>query len=175
MPINKRCRHKSPQGGEAGFTIMEMIIVVVISSILGIFVFGVLNKCLLAQRDMQRRKERSDDAIMSMERMNKDLREANYIYYTGPNMLIFKKNVTSSTDTNPIVEYVRDIPTNRVMRQSAASLFTLPGNSTSGSVIATNVLYFYSDDVTFSRVFLEMKFANGSTWQTHSFPRNYGL
>ena len=39
MPINKRCRHKSPQVGEAGFTLIEMIIVVVLASIIGNFYF----------------------------------------------------------------------------------------------------------------------------------------
>ncbi len=175
MPIKEKYRRKSPQVGEAGFTLIEMIIVIILASILGIFVFGVLTKTLDAQIDMQKRKERSDDAILSMERMNRELRETKDIVFAGNNMLVFEKNISSSTDTNRFVLYVRDIPTDRVMRQSAATVGGFPGNSTSGSVIATDVWYFYSVDVSNSRVFLELKFTDGSNWQTRVFPRTYGL
>ena len=175
ITINKKCIHKPPQTGEAGFTLIEMVIVIVIVSILGTFILQVLTKSLSAQINMQKRKERSDEATMSMERINRELREAKDIVYAGNNMLIFEKNITSSIDTNTFIEYVRDTSTDRVMRQSASTLAGLPGNSTSGSVIATNVYYFYSVDVSNSRIFLELKFTDGSNWQTRVFPRNYGL
>ncbi len=178
MPINKKYGRKSPQVGEAGFTLVEMIIVIVISSILGVFVLGVLTKCLVAQINMQERKEMSDEAIMSLERMNRELREAKAIVYAGNNTLMFEKNITSSTDTNLFIRYVRDLPTDRVMRQSAVDLDNLRalwGNSTAGTAIATNVSYFYCLDITNEDVSLELSFTDGSDWQTSVFPRNYFL
>jgi len=181
MPIKEKDRRKSPQAGEAGFTLIEMIIVMVIASILGIFIFGVLTKCLRAQRDMQVRKERSDDAILSMERMNRELREARWIVMTGTNRIVFEKNITSSADTNRYVAYVRDPATNTLLRQSAATIGGLswigPPDfiSPTGIAIATEVWYFYSVDVSNSRIALVLKFTNGSDWQTRVFPRNYNL
>ena len=173
--MNRKHKRQNTQGTEAGFTLIELIIVLTIASILGTFVFSIITKSLAAQINMQKRKERSDDAVLSMERMNRELRETKDIVFAGNNMLLFEKNISSSTDTNRFILYVRDIPTDRVMRQSAATVGGFPGNSTSGSVIATDVWYFYSVDVSNSRVFLELKFTDGSNWQTRVFPRNYGL
>ena len=178
MPINKRCRHKSPQEGEAGFTLIEMIIVIVISSILGIFIFGVLTKCLVAQRDMQVRKERADDAIQVLEKISREVREAKTINSTGSDILIFEKNVTSSTDTNKFVKFIRNTSTNRLRRQSAATLAGLPGNSTSGDIIAENVTEFNVSaeaGIDGNRVVIDTALSSGSEWETKIYPRNYSL
>ena len=68
MPINKRCRHKSPQVGEAGFTLIEMIIVIVLASILGIFISRFLPNVRLHKLPCRRGKERDDDAILVLEK-----------------------------------------------------------------------------------------------------------
>jgi len=175
MPINKRSRHKSPRSGETGFTFIELIIVLVIASILGIFTFQTITKCLASQINMQNRKERSDDAISSMERMNREIREAKTIFYANTDILYFKKNVPSGTDTNTLVLYVRNPTTRKVMRQSAVTQGDLPGNNTSGDVIASEVSLFYAVDNNLTGVTIKLKFTDGSSWQTNSFPRNYGL
>ncbi len=181
ITINKKCIHKPPQTGEAGFTLIEMVIVIVLSSILGIFVLGILTKCLVAQRDMQVRKEMSDEAIMTMEKMNRELKEANFIQMVGANRLVFIKNITSSVvDTNLNVAYVLDPDTNTLFRQSAATLggltWTGPPDfiSPSGTAIATNVNFFDSTE-TSGRIAVGLGFVGGSNWQTRIFPRNNNL
>lgn len=180
MPINKRCRHKSPQVGEAGFTLIEMIIVIVLASILGTFIFGVLTKSLGAQIAMQTRKERDDDAILVLEKINREVREAKTINNTGSNQLIFEKNVTSSTDTNKFVKFVRNPSTNRLRRQSSTSYGGLPGNNTSGNIVAENVTVFNANpDQSYGSsvdlIIIDLEFADGSNWRTKIYPRNYGL
>ncbi len=175
MPINKRCRHKSPQVGEAGFTLIEMIMVIVLVSILGIFIFQVLTKSLSAQIAMQTRKERADDAILVLEKINREIREANTINNAGSNILIFKK-----ADTGKAVKFIRNTSTNMLRRQSADDVPSLPGNSTSGNIVAENVTVFnastgqnYGSSV--NLIIIDLEFADGSDWRAKVYPRNYGL
>ncbi len=182
MQINrkhKQCQHT--QDGEAGFTLMEMIIVIVIASILGTFVFGVLTKSLSAQIAMQKRKERSDSAVMALERISREVKEAKGKWISS-NQLIIEKNVTSSTDGNLFVKFVWNPSINdrKLRRQSATTFGGLPGNNTSGDVIAKNVTDFeaeaknsYLSSVELVEIDLELE--DGSNWNTKIYPRNYGL
>lgn len=183
MPINKRCRHKSPQVGEAGFTLIEMIIVIVLASILGTFIFQVLTKSLGAQIAMQTRKERADDAVMVLEKISREITEAKEVTVPVDNTssntstLTFEKNVTSGFDTNVHVKYMLDAGTNKIMRYSANLASGLSGAT--GIVVAENVSSFAvtkepgggAED----RIVLSLDFTNGSQWQTKIYPRNYGL
>jgi len=193
MPMNRKHKRQNTQGAEAGFTLIELIIVIALASILGTFVFSIITKSLSAQINMQHKKERSDDAVLSLERIGRELKEATNISYAGNNMLIFEKNVdqddvciTSSTDTNTFVEYVRNTSTNRLMRQSAATLADLPGDSTSGNIVAENITVFSCSKQSNYLSPLEAIVINltcddpndnddGSAWMTKVFPRNYDL
>lgn len=167
-------KHKSTRSGEAGFTLIEMIIVIVISSILGTFIFGVLTKCLVAQRNMQARKERSDDAIQALERINREFREANVLGTATNNYLIFQKKVTSSGDANLWIKYQRNTVTNILTRHSANSQLNV-AMSTTGDIIATNVTGFICSNNLNQKTKIELVFAGGSDWETNIFRRNFNL
>ncbi len=177
--FNRKSGCQSAQNAEAGFTLMEMIIVIVIASILGTFVFGILTKSLSAQIAMQKRKERSDGAIMILEKISREVKEAKIIHNTATNQLIFEKNVTSSSDVNLFVKFIRN-SSNELRRQSSATYGGLPGNDTSGDVIAENVTVFtagaaphYGSSVDI--ITIDLEFDGGSNWNTRAYPRNYGL
>ncbi len=174
MQIHRKHKHKSTRSGEAGFTLMEMIIVIVISSILGIFILGALTKCLVAQRDMQVRKERSDDAVQSLERINREFREANILYFAVTNYLIFQKKITSSTDADLWIKYQRDTVANTLIRHSASSYANVLA-STTGDIIATNVTGFICSNNLNQKTRIALTFDQGSDWETNVFRRNYGL
>ena len=172
MPINKRCRHKSPQVGEAGFTLIEMIIVIVLASILGTFIFQVLTKSLSAQIAMQKRKERADDAVMVLEKISREVREAESIITASSNKLTFKK-----ADTVGVVRFIRDTSSNRLRRQSAADKDSLPGSG-SGNIVAENVTAFTAtaeDELSsgVDYIAIDLEFEDGSDWKTKIHPRNY--
>jgi prepilin-type N-terminal cleavage/methylation domain len=169
MPINKKYRNKYPQKGEAGFTLMEMVMVIVIASILGIFVFGVLTKCLVAQRDMQVKKERSDDAIRTMDKVNRELREASTIYAATNNVLYFFKSNSASSDPNPYVAYLRNTGTNTLTRQSK---LTMGSSWDPANVIATDITRFDVGVGMAGRYTIQVEFAGGSDWVTWLMPRN---
>ncbi len=166
--------HKSTQSGEAGFTLIEMIIVIVLSSILGTSILGILTNCLVAQRDMQVRKERSDDAVQSLERINREFREANTLYYALPDYLIFQKKSTSSADANLWIKYQRDTVTDTLIRHSASS-YSGVLSSTTGDIIATNVTAFNCSNNMNQKTAIALTFDQGSDWETNVFRRNYGL
>ena len=186
MPMNRKHKRKNTQGAEAGFTLIELIIVIALASILGTFVFSIISKSLASQINMQERKVRSDDAVLSLERIGRELREARDITSHGNNILIFEKKITSSTDANTFIRYVRNTSTNRLMRQSAATLAGLPGNSTSGNIVAENITVFscskqsnYLSPLEAIEIDLTCDDPNdnapGAVWKTKIFPRNYGL
>ena len=74
MPINRKHKRQYTKDGEAGFTLIEMVIVIVLASILGVFIFGVLTKSLSAQIAMQKRKERADDAVLILEKISREVK-----------------------------------------------------------------------------------------------------
>ena len=53
MPMNRKHKRQNTQGAEAGFTLIELIIVIVLASILGTFVFSIISKSLASQINMQ--------------------------------------------------------------------------------------------------------------------------
>ncbi len=176
MHNNKKYRCRPPQTGEAGFTLIEMLMVIVISSILGLFVFGILTKCIVAQRDMQVRKESNDDALRSMDKINRELREAfRATNLTAVNnMLKFEKKITSCADDNEFVRYARIGTT--LTRVSGSTTINGPYNTS--SVIATNVSKFVPNQVFGGWVSIDFEFesesgaGDGSHWITNVLPRN---
>ncbi len=180
MPIIKeRDKRKSPQAGEAGFTLVEMIIVLVLASILSVFVFQIFTKCLKAQISMQERKERSDDAVLVQEKISREIMEAEAVW-ASTKRLRLQKHVTSNADTNLFVEYWLNQSTLR--RQSATGAAGVPGNiaSNSGNIVAENITSFivttstsYGSSV--NLVLINLAFADGSNWRIKTQPRNYGI
>jgi prepilin-type N-terminal cleavage/methylation domain-containing protein len=173
MPIKEKYRHKSPQAGEAGFTLIEMIIVIVLISILGTFIFQVLTKSLGAQIAMQKRKERADDAVLVLERISREVRAANDIITASSNNLKFKKTDTGSK----IVKFTRNTSTNKLSRKSAATDAGLSGAT--NYTVAENVTVFdcssEAGSGSINRIVIDLQFLDGSEWETKIYPRNYGL
>lgn len=173
-PINRKSGCKSTQNGEAGFTMIELVIVLVLASILGIFVFQIVTSSLKTLITMRTRKERADDAVLVLEKISREVRTANNINNAGDNILIFK-----SADTGKAVKFIRNTSTSRLRRQSAADVASLPGSSSSGNIVAENVSVFNCSSEagsgSINRVVIDLQFSDGSEWETKVYPRNYGL
>ena len=173
-PINRKSGSQSTQNGEAGFTMIELVIVLVLASILGTFVFQIVTSSLNTYITMRTRKERADDAVLVLEKISREVRAANNINNAGDNILIFK-----SADTGKAVKFIRNTATNRLRRQSAADVPSLPGSSSSGNIVAENVSVFNCSSEagsgSINRVVIDLQFSDGSEWETKVYPRNYGL
>jgi prepilin-type N-terminal cleavage/methylation domain-containing protein len=173
-PINRKSGCQSTQNGEAGFTMIELVIVLVLTSILGTFVFQIVTGSLNTLITMRKRMERSDDAVLVLEKISREVRAANTINNAGSNILIFKR-----ADTGKTVKFIRNTSTNRLRRQSAADVASLPGSSSSGNIVAENVSTFECSSEAGSgsidRVKIDLQFFKGSEWETKVYPRNYDL
>jgi prepilin-type N-terminal cleavage/methylation domain-containing protein len=174
--IQSNTKNESPstQNGETGFTMIELVIVLVLTSILGIFVFQIVTSSLNTLITMRTRKERADDAVLVLEKISREVRAANDINSVGSNILIFKR-----ADTGQAVKFIRNTATNRLRRQSAADVASLPGSSSSGNIVAENVSVFTSGSEagsgSINRIVIDLQFSGGSEWETKIYPRNYGL
>ncbi len=190
--MKKRYRRKTPKAGEAGFTLLELVIVIVVASILGTFVSGALTSSLHAQRNMQMRKEMSDAAIRTLDKIYRDLREAQAGAYVHPpavppalpnlgvgfalgaTVMYIGKPVTSSANGDLIVMYSRDV--GGVLRRASMAAPFNPGAIGTGDVIANDMTLFSA--ITPGNIIqINLTFGNalgvsGSTWVTQVMPRN---
>lgn len=169
---------KITKGGESGFTLVELILVIVLTSILGTFVFQILTQSLLAQRDMQVRKEHSDDGVLAMDQISRELGAAvgtNILASTD--MLGFRK-VDRSTAFGHYVLYGRNSGTNQLVRLSILSTdndgndhgtVTSQFSSNMGNVVAENVSAFTADIL--GNISLQFT-GEASARQTRVFVRN---
>jgi len=172
--FNSEKESQSTQNGEAGFTMTELVIVLVLTSILGIFIFQITTSSLKTFITMRPRKERADDAVLVLDKISREVRAANDINSTGSNLLIFKR-----ADTGKAVKYIRNTATNRLRRQSAADVASLPGGNSSGNIVAENVSVFNCSSEagsgSINRIVIDLQFSDGSDWETKIYPRSYGL
>ncbi|ODS30398.1 MAG: hypothetical protein SCARUB_04496 [Candidatus Scalindua rubra] len=175
-PINKNHRCESPQGGEAGFTLVELIISIVLVSIAGLFIFQIVSQSISVYAKMSSRKERADNAVLSLERMSREIRDAKNIVSAGSNKLTFeKKEAAEGKDSHKKVKFILNTSTNKLMRQSASSDGSLPADNTSGNVLAMNVESFTATKDGKNRVVVKLEFIDGSQWRTTVYPRNYNI
>lgn len=153
---------------------IELVIVLVLASILGAFVLQIATKSLDTLISMRKRKERADDAVLVLEKISREVRAANDINNAGSDILIFTR-----ADTGKAVKFIRNTATNRLRRQSAADVASLPGSSSSGNIVAENVSAFNCSSEagsgSINRVVIDIQFSDGSEWETKIYPRNYGL
>ncbi len=167
MPINRKNGCKSPQGGEAGFTLPELIISIVLTSVAGLFIFQIVTQSVSVYSKMANRKERADDAVLSLERMSREIREAKSIAVADNALTLVKQVAAEGEDSNVTVKFILDADTNKLTRKSAAS--------DSGKVLAMNVESFSASKDSKNRVALKLEFSNGSDWQTTVYPRNNNI
>lgn len=167
MPINRKNRCKSSQGGEAGFTLVELIISITLTSIAGLFIFQIVTQSVSVYSKMADRKERADDAVLSLERMSREIREAKSITIGTNALTLVKQAAAEGEDSNVTVKFILNADTNKLTRESAAS--------DSGKVLAMNVESFSTSKDSKNRVALKLEFSNGSDWQTTVYPRNYNI
>ena len=80
----RKYKRKITKCGEEGFTMVELTVVIVLTAILGLFSFQALTQSILVQQDMQERKEHSDDGVLALNHISRELRGARSpIHLTG--------------------------------------------------------------------------------------------
>jgi prepilin-type N-terminal cleavage/methylation domain-containing protein len=164
--------------GQAGFTLIEVIIVVILTGILGSYTFYILSGSTRTFATMATRKERADDAVLALDKISREVRDAKTV--TSPpdtaevSTLTFTKKNASGNDTSTSITYT-------LVTDSSAFIISSSGNelqrqSGAGtSVVAKNVSSFAVSKDASNRIVIKLAFSSGSSWQTKVSIRNSGL
>ncbi|MEE9201224.1 MAG: prepilin-type N-terminal cleavage/methylation domain-containing protein [Candidatus Brocadiales bacterium] len=151
-----------------GFTLVELIVVIVLASILGIFTFQYLTSGMRTFKTLSTRKVKCDDATLALGRMSREIRDAKLstVSIADPSTLTFtRKNTDNMQDPSSVVTFTLDSASGELRRQSAAGT----------SVLAKNVQSFTASSAADGTISLAITFSSSSgglQWQTVVFPRN---
>jgi prepilin-type N-terminal cleavage/methylation domain-containing protein len=174
----RKYKRKISKDGEAGFTMVELLLVIVLTSILGVFGFQILTQCLLVQRDMQVRKEHSDDGVLAMNQISRELREAKGTSILPSTDTLEFRKVEPLPSFGYYVFYGRRSGTNQLVRLSIPSTdndgndhgtVTSMFSSNMGDVVAENVSAFTAD--AFGNISIQFT-GEANSRQTRVFVRN---
>jgi prepilin-type N-terminal cleavage/methylation domain-containing protein len=157
--------------GVRGFTLIELITVVVILGILGVFTFQFLTSGMQTYATVQKQKDLFDEARLCLERMSREIRDAEQILAFTTNSLIgIQKSHGTSYDMVTMVAFgyrpeYDDIWRGRWSGASWLSQDTLAENVT--GFIMTNA----SNEILILAV-LSRATGESVTMGTRSFPKN---
>jgi len=85
--------------GSRGFTLVELIVVIIILGIVGAFIFQFLTSGMQAYVAIQRHKDLFDEAKLCLERMSREIRDTEQILAFTPNRNIrFRKSHNTTYD-----------------------------------------------------------------------------
>lgn len=126
-----------------GFTLIELILVIVIGSIVSVFTFSFIYNSIQTYRIMRTQRQLHQEGSYALERITRELRDASYSINIAGGISFMKAHQTPA-DTNAFIRYY----------QSGTSLFRCsdavfglvclfsPGSSPTNKLIGTNISTF---------------------------------
>ena len=126
-----------------GFTLIELIIVIVISSMVSVFTFSFIYNSIQAYRLMRIQRQLYQEAAYALERITRELRDASYnINSTGG--ISFTKAHQTPADANTFVRYYQSGTSLFRCSDALSGLICLvnPGSSPTNKPISNNVSTF---------------------------------
>ena len=124
-------------GKARGFSLIEMIVVIVILSIVGLMVFSFLGNSMASYMIVKERDRIYDEGLMAMERMTREIKDARY---DGVTYLITNVANTSVTFTRQHAT-PQDASTSITFRRNG-NVLERQGNVSGTNVLAGNVASF---------------------------------
>lgn len=132
-----------------GFTIIELIVVIIVLGVVGVFTFQFLASGIQTYITMQRQKDLFDEARLCLERMSREIRDAEQILATSNNHIrILKSHDTVYDPAKTIVFRYRpahdDIRRRRIPPGSwnllAENITTFTITNTSNEILILTIL-----------------------------------
>jgi prepilin-type N-terminal cleavage/methylation domain-containing protein len=124
-------------GKSRGFTFIEMIVVIVILSIVGLMVFGYLGSSMASYMIVKERDRIFDEGLMAMERMTREIKDARYDSVSYPITSVANTSVTFTRKHATL----QDASTSITFRRSGNVLERV-GNVSGTRALAGNVASF---------------------------------
>jgi prepilin-type N-terminal cleavage/methylation domain-containing protein len=92
-----------------GFTLIEIVIVIVVLSIMGVFTFTFLSNSAETYQMMRTQRELYQEGTYMLERISRELRDGTYISGLAANSITFQKtNYASTIDNSQNVNFYQD-------------------------------------------------------------------
>lgn len=126
-----------------GFTLIELILVIVIGSMVSVFTFSFIYNSIQTYRLMRTQRQLHQDATYALERITRELRDASFSINTSGGISFIKAHQTPA-DTNTFVRYYQSGSTLFRCSDSAAGLICLfnPGSSQTNKPVCANLSSF---------------------------------
>lgn len=153
--------------GSRGFTLVELITVIIILGVVGVFIFQFLTSGVQTYVTMQKQKDLFDEAKLCLERMSREIRDAEQILAFTPNSNIqFEKSHNTTYDPATTIEFQYRPAFDDVRRGRGPGLWNALAGNVTGFVM-TNA----SNEI---RILTILSRASGEsvTMETRCFPRN---
>jgi len=150
-----------------GFTIIELIVVIIILGVVGIFTFQFLASGIQTYITMQRQKDLLDEGRLCLERMSREIRDAKQILATSNNHIRILKSHHTAHDSATTIEFQYRPASDDMRRQrnSSGSWDPLAENITTFTMTNT------SNEILI-RTILSAAGGESLTMETRCFPRN---
>ena len=161
-----RTRNSELLFGKRGFTLIEMIIVIVILSIVSVITIKFLIDCLQIYTMTVNQKTLFDEGKLALERMCRDIRDANAISGTTASSITFvRNNATAQDAASETITFRWNGGTNPLEKVKAGTGYAMASNVTGFTV--TNV----TNEI---QLQLTLGLASGEnmTLQTKVYPKN---
>ena len=100
-----------------GFTLIEIVTVVVVLGIIGAFTFSFINHAVTTYVTGNKQRMLYQEASYIMERITRELRDAQSVTIDTATLTITKAHVTGSMDTSTNIVFIRDA-NNNMLRSS---------------------------------------------------------
>jgi|GEM_PF-381849 len=126
-----------------GFTLIELIIVIVISSMVSVFTFSFIYNSIQTYRLMRIQRQLYQEASYALERITRELRDAsNNLNVTGG--ISFTKAHQTPADTNTFVRYYQSGPSLFRCSDAVSGLVCLfnPNSSPTNKLVSNNISTF---------------------------------
>ncbi len=154
--------------GSKGFTIIELIVVIIILGVVGVFTFQFLASGVQTYITMQKQKDLLDEAKLCLERMSREIRDAEQILaFTSNTSIQFEKSHGTTYDPVTTIEFQYRPAFDDMRRQRIP-----PG---SWNLLAENITTFTMTNTSneiLIRTILSTAGGESLTMETRCFPRN---
>lgn len=154
--------------GSRGFTLIELIVVIIILGVVGVFTFQFLASGVQTYITMQKQKDLLDEGRLCLERMSREIRDAEQILAFTPNTSIrIQKSHNTAYDPATTIEFQYRPAHDDIRRRRVP-----PG---SWNPLAENITTFTMTNTSneiLIRTILSTAGGESLTMETRCFPRN---